>query len=508
MGERVEQRGRRAGLIAYVAVAVAVVLTPFLVTSALLWTRHNATLADLTPFWSDELTYWGQARAFRAVDFETGYFTYGEVPPALAFSRFYTWGAFVPMFYGALGKLVAWELNTLPLLNMALVTGALAMLVIMTRPRLPTLVWLAVALGTSLPLLWLLPASLQEGLHFAIALVTAAGFARLLNGQSLPRPLYALFFFCASLLRPSWAAFLLPLVWLRRDDASLRRKLFESALVLMAAGVAFWLFNGSGAPHPTARAALFAAASTPFDVIAVQWGIFWGNVRDFFTDTDAMGLIQRVQLLVFGLWLAGQVWARWRGKVSAVAYDEAIFHAYHVGAMIGALLLLYVVGGGRDFRLLAGHWLVALVVFVLCRRPQVAFISLLTVALTAPVWLQVYDGWTAPRTGYITQDWQAWREPLQQAAPYTPHADAWCNTVTVSQPYVVETSGAHYLVLALDEGLGTSWFYSGWSPSDFKARYYMLTDSDYAYLSQRVALQERLRLPLGALYEREGACLP
>src|SRR5271166_7056031 len=84
-----------------------------------LWTIMNhATLADYVPHLSDEIYYWRQADTFRTLGLDGGNFTYGELTARIG--GYYSWGMFVPMFQGTMAKLFGWSLNTIPVLNAAL----------------------------------------------------------------------------------------------------------------------------------------------------------------------------------------------------------------------------------------------------------------------------------------------------------------------------------------------------------------------------------------------------
>ncbi len=481
--------------------ALLVMLLPLIVGSILLATRHQTTLNALTPFWSDELYYWHQAQTFGAAGFEGGYYSVSETPARFAFSRFYTWGVFTPMVYGVIARFSQWSLNGITLANVGFITVSIGVALALTRPSRRDTLLMGLVMATFLPLILLLPTSMQDVMHMAIAVVLGGCFARLLKGQPLNRWAVGAFILGAVLLRPTWGILLYPLLWLGRAP-SLRRMVLEGLGVTVLFGAVAWFFQGTGAPYPHFRTQFFAELASPLEAIGGLWDYFWYNAGLLLSEGHWAARFQRVQIVVLLVGIIG-VWGvqHWR-KQRPLHTQDALFHLWHLMAVYGATMTLHEVIDGRDYRVLASHLLLSLVVFVLHARPRFALIAIISVCVTAGAWLTQYDEWTAPSTNAVSySEWQMLKGTLAELAPYQPNENGWCNTVSHSLLYVVDYAGAPQVILAFDGGLGLSWINPENPPQAFKAGYLLLTDGDYDQWRTRLNTSRLLLVPQGALYK-------
>lgn len=484
----------------YMVVAMLVSLTPLWVGAGLLAIRHNTALTSLSPTFNDEIYYWHQVSTFREAGFEGGYYTVNEVPARLEFSRFYAWGAFVPAVYGILSLPFDWQPNTLNLLNMGLITVSVALMIALTRPKIPVLLVLGVVLGTFVPLVLYGVSSMSEPLHFSLAIGLGAVFARLLQGKPVHRGVVTGVLFVAIMLRPTWAILLFPLWWIGRVT-SLKRKALEAVVMVLGVLGAVWVYQGSAAPYENFYSQFL---TNPLGLVNSLIDHVLKNSSDLFhIQGTPPVLFQRAQvflyLLVFFVMLLYKIATRQDNK------REIVFHIYQLLAIYGLLVVLYVIENGHDLRPVASHLLLSLVVLALCGRLPLLLISILSVLMTAHVWIISYDGWVIPKTNpAIIQSFEENRPVLEALAPYTPHPNGWCNTVTLSYDFLF-----HESLMAFDSGIGLSWVAETAPnfapPETLKARYLWLSDADFTAWQTRLDVKWLARLPQGNLYLNQRA---
>ena len=165
---------------------------------------------------SDAILYWHQIKTFVAAGFSGGYYTVGEEAAAASFTHFYVHGPWYIALYGLIGKVTGWSLWSPMLFDVAAVTLALIAGLLLMRPNSRQLVLVLLVLLTYWPLHLYLPLAMQEPFHYAVAIVLAGIFSRLLMHEgAVPHWLLGaalVMILGAALVRPTWALLLLPLV--------------------------------------------------------------------------------------------------------------------------------------------------------------------------------------------------------------------------------------------------------------------------------------------------------
>ena len=193
-----------------------ILLLPVLSLTGMASVYLGQHLADFHPAKSDAIMYWHQIKTFVAVGFSGGYYTVGEEAAAAAFTHFYAWGPWYIALYGLIGKVVGWNLWSPMLFDVAAVTLALLGAVLLIRPNSRQLALVLLVLLTYWPLHLHLPRAMQEPFHYAVAIVLAGIFYRLLVREgAVPHWLLGAALVTivgAALVRPTWAVLLLPLV--------------------------------------------------------------------------------------------------------------------------------------------------------------------------------------------------------------------------------------------------------------------------------------------------------
>ena len=102
------------------------------------------------------------------------------MPAAASFTHFFAHGPWFIALYGLIGKVVAWNLWSPMLFDVAAVTLALLGGVLLMRSNSRQLLLALLVLLTYWPLHLYLPVAMQEPFHYAVAILLAGIFYRLL----------------------------------------------------------------------------------------------------------------------------------------------------------------------------------------------------------------------------------------------------------------------------------------------------------------------------------------
>ena len=212
---------RRTGWIVLAACA------PSLLTLALVAGFWKAGPGDFTTLWNDETVYWNEAAVFRRAGFNGGYITVNEKPAQASFSRFGPHGPAFAVLYGFLGRLTGWRSYSPYLIHLFLIPLCAGSWLWVTRHHPHR--WAAALLVAGFwPLLYYLPSSMQDPLHFGIACL----FAALVESRLTPAwrvALGTILMVVACLTRPTWALAIPALLW-GREPGWWRRVAAVSAL--------------------------------------------------------------------------------------------------------------------------------------------------------------------------------------------------------------------------------------------------------------------------------------
>ena len=198
---------RKQRLIQSVLIGVMLLL-PALSITGLASVYLGQCLVYFHPDASDAIMYWHQIKTFAAVGFSGGYYTVGEEAAAASFTHFYAHGPWYVALYGLIGKAVGWNLWSPMLFDVAAVTLALLGGLLLMRPNSRRLVLVLLVLLTYWPLHLHLPRAMQEPFHYAVAILLAGIFYRLLVHEgAVPHRLLGaalVMIVGAALVRPTW----------------------------------------------------------------------------------------------------------------------------------------------------------------------------------------------------------------------------------------------------------------------------------------------------------------
>ena len=460
-------RGSKWWLIRYSLIGL-IVLLPALSLTGMASVYAGQRLASFHPEGSDALMYWHQIKTFVAVGFSGGYYTLGEQAAPAAFTHFYAWGPWYIALYGLIGKLTGWSLWSPILFDAVAVTLALVGGLLLIRPNIGRLALMLIVLLTYWPLHLYLPLGMQEPFHYVVAIMLASIFFRLLALEGkVPHWLLGaalVVILVAALVRPTWALLLLPLAAIIVEKRShgcatggsrLRQVVRYwpwYAAGALVAGI-FLLSRYVSAPYP--QPVMFDAQlllSSPVDslprlfAVTIEQGMtfLWPDI------VNPLWTLLRYQALGIVLWITVLTFRR-RSKRAPQGASvrptwrraERLTHILNLSLIVLLVLMLWRVGMSMDYRVIAPHLLLSLLLLCACGRSRVVAVAVLAGLLVTPSFLTAYTVHAPPQFTDDQARIDAFAAQTAGTLEYRAQGDPWCNTILLPPAIVVHagTSG-------------------------------------------------------------------
>ena len=478
--------------------ALVVIAIPTLIALALLHGPTGGELSHYAPKWSDEVFNWHQVATFQAVGFEGGYYTAYEKEAPLSFTHFYNHGPVYPALLGTLARIVGWQFYSAPILNLIMVSLALAFFISFTRPNLAQMTLLGLVIATAWPMHLYMLTDMRVAFFCALGIVLAGFFWRTIGkGEEISgKALFAfgLLIAFAAISKLTWSFFFFPyfLDARKRLNLSVPRAIGLSCGLVVAS---FLLYNQLAAPYPNFASELLAQLGHSFfGAIKLALEHIWFNLGNFVErDHRLLWLMLRAQMLVCVGWAGFLLWKR---RDVPEDWKESSVILAGAGSLIVLTILLYDVFGWRDYRLFAPVFL--LCCLVLIGRERRLLVGLLIVGNL----LVLPDFITAHELVFTRDRFPEKREKLEQfIAEITPiiqydgEKKPWQNTLLV--PLDVATNP---LVIGVPEGIGISWFKFADQLPRIRSGYAILDIGSYQFLRGQNRLSFVKSTVLGDLY--------
>jgi hypothetical protein len=485
-------------LLLMAVLAVLIAPTAATVVFARLFPDPATNLSDYVPLSSDEVLFWHQIDTFREAGFNGGYYTINEVPASAAFSHFYTKGPVFPALYGTLARLTGWQLDTGVYFNIIVVTAALAIFIVITRPNHMQLIALGLVVVTFWPLMSTLPLIMQEAFQSALALILAGLFYRIIQRPEPLSPLalvaVTLFILVASLVRGvTWAMLFAPLFAIQAYKAR-GLAFIPVAIAALATGMlfftAYWAFGQVSLPESNIMSAL--AGSGFMTRVSDNLVTFAGG---FSLENSERFQVLFLALVSAGLALRGVLPNRGLKSPARRKLSEYAFHALNLGLILVANILFYRINGWRDYRVLAPNLLLSLLLLVAFRRYWLVALIVAVNLLMLPKFRDLYvdENFTYP-SAQIAE----FRDSIDGQMVYDAAApSAWCNTLLL---YSSEVLGPPFT--AVPAGIGISIVREERDGLAFplQSRYLLLDDASRAAWGDQLHIQPLSDTPYGRLY--------
>lgn len=506
-----------------IALAVLLVLLPALQAMLLVYFAFGASLFDFVPATDDEVLLWHQELSFNAVGFAGGYYTYEEQPAAFSVSHFAAHGPFFPLLYGTLAKPIGWQPYTGVLLNIFVLTAALAIFVYAARPTLSQIFILGAVLLTFLPLIFEIPSNTQEALHLSFAIVMAVVFWSLIK-QNQPPPIGVLaglvvLILFVSLMRPFWALLLVPLAWLATVKQRRLIRVLCLAGALLLVGIVFVVVVYISAPYPNYVRELAATFQvSPYRGLGLFRDLLVNNIWGFLgrRDTFYVSVIERLAMVALVALLgisAGQLVLRnKKHALDAAARSELHakwFSIYNLGLIPAIVIALYIPTGYQAWRVFAPYLLLTTLLLLLAKKYKLVLLVICVSLVSIPFFVPLYLREKARNFDFDRATVNAFADLTTSELAYDRSASPWCNTLLVDGKLFCLNGQCDYL-LGVPAGRGLSLiFFPERLSAPLKSKYLLLGEQGKAILDEKLGAQLRIQpvrsTTVGTLYRNEDA---
>jgi hypothetical protein len=501
-------------------------MLPTILTCLLIRFHFGATLLDFVPFINDEVEYWHETLTFIQVGFNGGYYTREEYPAPAEFSHFGMRGPQFPILYGIPGHFLGWYLSSGPIYNLILITIALCLFIYLARLDNKQLLITGLFLSTFWPLLLLVPTNMQEGMHYAIAIVLAGIFSVVLSKtweiSTVFRGFSLLFLIFVSLIKPSWSLLFIPFLIFTSKNKSYSQVFLSFVKATFSICLSFLIVRYIDAPTGS------SFRSFAFTITNFTTGLTSGNNIELlmrhvrtnlisllsFYPKDWLEILQRYQvlfLLAFLCSVAGFNLLKRRKRESSRLPErsEVLFHLLNLGTILVSVIVFYIVdswgGLGPDYRLVSPHLLLTLLVFIaLLKGPfqtvksvLIGLIILSNIALS-PAFISTYKQFRGYNFVYPTQGIASFHLATRDFLIYQENQNPWCNTLLLV-PFAYHELYRH--LLAVPAGIGISIVIDrNQLRFPLKSKYLLIDPDNFRVLRDKLNIQLLGPTPIGNLY--------
>lgn len=353
---------------------------------------------------------------------------------------------------------------------------------------------------------------MAESLHHAGAILLAYLCWRLLTERAaLPNRLFGLMvtvIIVLTLTRPTWGILLIPVFLLRLPRWTLAR---------------FVLVGGLGAICFVALYGLHTLLIAPYPFLDKSFGLEQGIMGAIQTRLDrlqtnlngwdfgiSVEVAQRHEIVAL-LYGVGILWVVRRGRFSM----EAVFHLCNLGLPLAINLFFNDMSFYRDFRAMAPHLLLSLIVLVAAHRWIIPALFIAVQATMIAPFLTEYRATVEPQfiISGLVEEITTFRDQTREVLVYDPAATSpWCNTLLFVMENRLERVLSIPPELALiDPGIGLSYYIGYWSEEPenvvfpIKSRYVLLNEKNRAIIGDRARLTLLVDTAAGEVYRNEDA---
>lgn len=518
---------RRAMSIGSVALlpAVAIAILGRILFNASIFDAGFSSLG----IWNDEIYYWHQIATFSKHGFSGGYYTFDEVSSS-SVSRFGAHGPVYPLLFGSLGRIFGWHYYSAAMFHLVLVTLSIAGFAYFANVRRRYMVVLGVLYVTFWPLMFFTPTLMEEGLHYVIAAAFAVMFYRVGATEGVlsrrARFGWIFLFILASLLRPTWSFLLVPfLVYTGRKSAR------GIAISLASAGfgvlAAFGMFSYLTAPYPYGFVEFLRGTRGLGEQVRLMAKHAASNVEAILSPDNSLLMtnLQRLQhaqvaalLLAFSVFGIVAVVRRLRAagrdrdlslRTTRLSNFPFLVHSANLGLVAAMLIIMYDIGSWRDYRTLAPHLLLTLLLLV-AMAPRSRFGTALVIVVVvsnvgfAHAYLADYGTYRASTFSGAPARVSEFRSAVAGFLRYDPNAEPWCNTLLSSWP---NGEALPQEILGVPAGIGVSLDYSGGVQAPLRSGYVLTSPENAKRLEFETDLEVLTETPHGTLYfNRDSGC--
>jgi hypothetical protein len=342
------------------ALILAILATPLVVVSATLAWKMHASLTGCLPYDSDEVHYWNEINCFVRAGLSGGYCVDNDQPARATWTRFGPHGPGFPIVYGVPALVFGWHQWSGPVFNLVAFALATAFWVCWTKPNSATLAVGTLLVGSFWPLMLYVPTTMQEPLHFSIAMVLAGLGHRVLGTPSRGHIPFLAVVAIAAIIKFSWILVLVPWACIAVIDTRWRTRFLIVVGSFCGVLASIWVFTRICSPYPdrlTTEIDMFKQdPNLCFWTMVLRWQREWGNLLDPKL-VAPIGLLQRYEILAIALTGAALLVFRKYPRAGA-------FAAINVMIVLIPTMLIFYMASFRDYRMMAPPVLLSLLLLL------------------------------------------------------------------------------------------------------------------------------------------------
>jgi len=422
-------------------------------------------------------------------------------------------GAGIPIFYGTLFKILGSSISIIPIINLACLTIALAVFMLVVRPSLHQAYWIW-GLVAIFPFIYIpSTTSMIPLLEQSIAIVAAAFFYHLLMNDR-PTALWikislGICLVFGVIVRPYWGILFLPYLLLLFPKYPFPAT-FASGLLFLGGVI---LQGWWSAYHPSFISTIVMEIIRTDGLLAGIYSLLkiLGNNLISFMIPYGLNLTVVAHRFVFTFLIATSISVVFlhykrlnRIDLSRSSVRVVLFSLY---GLAGMFLLINIVTAfdvrilNKELRYMTPFVLMMILILIMTSLRRYMVYPFLAMILAVPVTLHQFNAIAENGTDVASyEQYIALHDTFEQMIEFESDApNRWCNTLLVPlEPFVFDVP----FLVSVTEGIGISWDINVrfFEIDQFRSRYLALTDDMLQEMSVRDQLEPIADLPEGKLY--------
>ena len=406
---------------------------PFILTVLIVNTEFHTPLSSFVPNGSDEVDYWLEVRGASTCGLAIGSFNNDENLAALGLRQFGPHGPAYPLLFAPLATISGWHYSTAIYWNAAFIAVSIFCFLASAKLQGRDLLLFTFLVPILAPILLFIPYTVQESLHFCLAMLLATSLRRIFSRDAelvtpLSRPRLTTAFFLlallALLLRPTWAialAGLVPFVsW--RDRSILTAEILLSMLAMKFTWVA---------TSPVLSSVLGGGSHTTLEILGSIFIHLGHSLTFLFTRHGAypMEVVLRFQVMLLIVGALAMSIVGW-SKHSRERQTQQFYLVMNLGGMLVLLLLFYDMFALRDFRALAPPLILSLCITIgVPRLRRILIVVAISNVLLFPMFLTSYQSIHAQHFQSGTASIERFQKEISPDISYSADSSMWDNTL-------------------------------------------------------------------------------
>ncbi|SFM13122.1 hypothetical protein SAMN03159341_11788 [Paenibacillus sp. 1_12] len=480
---------------------VLCLVAPLLITSLYVYNYFQNNIWGFSPAWSDEIVYWSEINSFVKVFFENGHFSIDEqVKPT--FSHYGAHGPFYPILLGMFSKVFGYGINSGVFYNLVFIFLATILFLFVIKPNLFDTVSLLGVLCLFWPMYLYIPTAMQECLHYSIAITMSVFLYKLFkNPENKKIKMWLLLIITiASVIRPTWS-FLIPFFFMPLELKKYKDFCFKTIISIIYIFSLFMLSNYLSAPYPN-WVSQWIQGGFHLNLLIQHFVL---NIQGFFSGQGStLEWIQRlVCILILFIYGSSALLYIFRIKkidfgVSSfestnISFKLFYFHLANLGMVILLTLLVYDIGDWRDFRVIAPHLLLSVLLEVCFRKKLVPILLICSNITFLSAFSNVYQ--SLHKVHFAKQESSSPWSVLDELIHYDNNAGPWGNTL------LIDTNHINSNLLYVPHGIGISFIINHTSLGEkILSKYILVNDEVYNKISTKGNFKLIASFPDARLY--------